>query len=95
LHNSDLNFLSVLDGNCRAVASALLPGTPKGLTLPLISPLPLQAAWTLVGGGQKKMNETMRDTASLIPEGVDWIHDAVAEFKPEENLIVTQSGDKV
>jgi hypothetical protein len=54
-----------------------------------------QPLWTLVGGGQKTMAQSMRDMGSLIPTGADWIRDAAASFKPESNTVVTQKGQEV
>ncbi|WP_010498475.1 NAD(P)/FAD-dependent oxidoreductase [Paenibacillus elgii] len=54
-----------------------------------------QPLWTLVGAGAAKKEETERDMASLIPEGVDWIQEAVASFAPEDNRLLTQPGRAV
>lgn len=54
-----------------------------------------QPAWTLVGGGEYRKEDTERSEASLIPPGVTWIPDAVTEFLPEENAVLTRGGRKV
>lgn len=54
-----------------------------------------QPLWTLVGAGAAKREESEREMASLIPEGVEWIRDAVTGFQPEQNTILTQTGAKV
>lgn len=54
-----------------------------------------QPLWTLVGGGASKKEATERDQASLIPEGVDWLQDAVTLFNPEENYLMTEQGKMV
>jgi sulfide:quinone oxidoreductase len=54
-----------------------------------------QPLWTLVGGGVFSKGVTERDEATLIPQGVTWIRDAVTEFSPEDNTILTQGGKKV
>ncbi|WP_270571908.1 NAD(P)/FAD-dependent oxidoreductase [Bacillus glycinifermentans] len=51
-----------------------------------------QPLWTLVGGGAAKKEESERDLASLIPAGVDLIGDAVTEFRPEQNTLLTKQG---
>ncbi|MCY8614636.1 FAD/NAD(P)-binding oxidoreductase [Bacillus haynesii] len=51
-----------------------------------------QPLWTLVGGGAAKKEETERDLASLIPAGVDLIADAVTEFRPNQNTLLTKQG---
>lgn len=51
-----------------------------------------QPLWTLVGGGAPKKEESERDLASLIPAGVDLIGDAVTEFRPNQNTLLTKQG---
>ncbi|MEJ8545018.1 NAD(P)/FAD-dependent oxidoreductase [Brevibacillus borstelensis] len=51
-----------------------------------------QPLWTLVGGGAAKKEESERELASLIPRGVDWIRDAVTEFQPQQNTLLTKQG---
>ncbi|WMW46031.1 FAD/NAD(P)-binding oxidoreductase [Bacillus paralicheniformis] len=51
-----------------------------------------QPLWTLVGGGAAKKEESERELASLIPAGVDLIGDAVTEFRPNQNTLLTKQG---
>lgn len=52
-----------------------------------------QPLWTLVGGGVFPKEETERNEADYIPDGVDWVQDFVTSFQPEENQITLKSGD--
>ncbi|MCI0182085.1 NAD(P)/FAD-dependent oxidoreductase [Sulfoacidibacillus ferrooxidans] len=54
-----------------------------------------QPLWTLVGGGAAQKQATERDEASVIPDGVKWMQDAVTEFTPDANYLTTKSGTKV
>lgn len=54
-----------------------------------------QPLWTLVGGGEVSKESTGRDEKSLIPPGAKWIQDAVTEFRPEENTLITREGRQV
>ncbi|HHP7239216.1 NAD(P)/FAD-dependent oxidoreductase [Longibacter sp.] len=54
-----------------------------------------QPLWTLVGGGVFPKEESERDEADFIPDGADWIQDAVAELHPEENRVTLKSGESV
>lgn len=54
-----------------------------------------QPLWTLVGGGLARKETTERSEASVIPRGVTWIRDAVAEFVPDQNLIRTRDGKSI
>lgn len=53
-----------------------------------------QPIWTLVGGGIVPKEISERREADVIPQGVDWVHDAVTSFQPEHNSLVTQTGQK-
>lgn len=52
-----------------------------------------QPAWTLVGGGDSKMEDTVRSMTDVIPEGVKFINEAVQSFYPDDNKIQTASSD--
>lgn len=54
-----------------------------------------QPLWTLVGGGAAKKEDSERDMSSLIPEGVEWMQDAVTSFQPEQYQLQTQAGTTV
>lgn len=54
-----------------------------------------QPLWTLVGGGEAKRESTERSEATLIPRGAKWLQDAVTEFLPEENRVITRDGRRV
>ncbi|MGG1658371.1 FAD-dependent oxidoreductase [Brevibacillus sp. NRS-1366] len=54
-----------------------------------------QPLWTLVGAGVVSKEVTERQEASVIPKGAIWVQDAVTEFQPVENAVMTASGDKL
>lgn len=54
-----------------------------------------QPLWTLVGGGAATKESTERDEADYIPKGVTWIKDKAIEFYPNENYLLTLSGQQV
>ena len=51
-----------------------------------------QPLWTLVGAGVFPKQASERDEADFIPKGATWVRDAVAEFRPDENLVTTRGG---
>ncbi|WP_449354381.1 hypothetical protein ACUL41_14575 [Virgibacillus natechei] len=51
-----------------------------------------QPLWTLVGVGTAKFEDTHRKQSTLIPGGVNWFKEAVEEFCPEENAVITDKG---
>ena len=54
-----------------------------------------QPGWTMVGGGIFDRASTARPMRSVMPAGVQWIKQAVAEFAPEQNEVVLTNGDRV
>ncbi|XP_006778040.1 PREDICTED: sulfide:quinone oxidoreductase, mitochondrial isoform X1 [Myotis davidii] len=54
-----------------------------------------QPIWTLVGAGAKQLSSSGRPTASVIPSGVEWIKDRVAELSPDKNCIRTDTGKEI
>ncbi|MBO0903389.1 bifunctional protein tyrosine phosphatase family protein/NAD(P)/FAD-dependent oxidoreductase [Jiella sonneratiae] len=74
-------------------AAASLAARADGLDIAIVDPADIhyyQPGWTLVGGGVFKPEETRRDMASLIPEGVKWIRAAVAAFEPDANAVILE-----
>ncbi|MDT8363802.1 MAG: TIGR01244 family sulfur transferase [Nitrosomonas sp.] len=51
-----------------------------------------QPAWTLVGGGAFDQADTVRDMASVIPKGAQWIQADATGFIPENNLVQLADG---
>jgi sulfide:quinone oxidoreductase len=54
-----------------------------------------QPLWTLVGGGVFAKEVTESDEVMLIPQEATWIQEAVTEFSPEDNSVLTRGGKKV
>jgi sulfide:quinone oxidoreductase len=54
-----------------------------------------QPLWTLVGGGEMPKEVTERQEAAFIPDRATWIREAVTEFQPEENAVMTAAGTRV
>lgn len=51
-----------------------------------------QPLWTLVGAGVFPKELSEREESAFIPQGAHWIRDCIAEFRPEGNSVVTESG---
>ncbi|WEE77648.1 NAD(P)/FAD-dependent oxidoreductase [Comamonas testosteroni] len=51
-----------------------------------------QPGFTLVAAGIKSVNYPVSSTAEYVPAGVDLVQERVAEFDPEGNRVVTESG---
>jgi len=51
-----------------------------------------QPMWTLVGGGAKRLEQSVRPMSSLLPSSATWLRDSVAAFHPDTNQVVTEGG---
>jgi sulfide:quinone oxidoreductase len=85
-------------GNAGISVAARLRREAKDLDVAIVEPSAVhyyQPLWTLVGGGVFPKERTRHDEASVIPEGVTWIRDAVEELCPQENGLLTTRGVRV
>ncbi len=51
-----------------------------------------QPMWTLVGAGEARAEDTVRDEATLIPRGVKWIQDFAEDVDPVRKEVRTRGG---
>ena len=85
-------------GTAGITVAARLRRMMKGMDVAIIEPSDThyyQPLWTLVGGGVFPKETTAHHEASVIPPGATWIQDAVTEFHPEENSLLTAQHKKV
>ncbi len=85
--------LIVGGGTGGVTVAARLRHADPALEVTLVSPCPnhwYQPLWTLVGGGLATLEETRKRMEEVLPEGVTWIQDEVAELRPAENAVVTR-----
>lgn len=78
-----------------SVAARLMRGWARRPQVTVIDPAQkhyYQPLWTLVGAGLAKKEATERSEASVIPRGVNWIQDAVAEIQPARKSLRTRDG---
>jgi sulfide:quinone oxidoreductase len=80
-----------------SVAAQLLHKNTK-LDIAIVEPSEkhyFQPGWTLVGGGVFDINKTVRNEADYIPPQAKWIKDGADRFEPENNLVITKSGQQI
>ncbi|WP_257459379.1 NAD(P)/FAD-dependent oxidoreductase [Archangium lipolyticum] len=54
-----------------------------------------QPLWTLVGAGEARVEDTIRDEAHYIPKGVTWIRDWAEEVDPIARVVSTRGGKRI
>lgn len=54
-----------------------------------------QPMFTLVGAGIKKLKDTHRPMASVLPQDAEWIKDSVQQIEPQGNYVMTQNGIRI
>lgn len=97
---TDYKVIIVGGGSAGITAAARLLRESRALRgkIAIIDPATkhyFQPLWTLAGGGAVQKDVTEREQSSLIPDGVVWVREAVEEFFPDEQFIVTDSGNKL
>jgi len=91
------NVIVVGGGTAGIMVSSQLKRKNSKVSIALFDPADkhyYQPAWTLVGADAYKFEDTERNEADLIPDGVDWKKEFVASFEPTKNSIKTKSGDE-
>ena len=54
-----------------------------------------QPLWTLVGGGEKTVQDSARPMSSVMPKDATWIKAKVEQFDPAQNIVYTSDNRKV
>lgn len=94
----DSDVLIVGGGSAGISVAARLRRIAPELSVSIVEPSRrhyYQPLWTLVGAGVLPKERTARDEASVVPRGVQWIHQAAAEFEPEKDQVVTADGHRL
>lgn len=82
-------------GTAGLTVASQLADRIDGRHLGIVEPSPThyyQPLWTLVGGGIFPREDSARDEAGLIPDGVTWIRDAASRIDPEQRSVTTATG---
>lgn len=54
-----------------------------------------QPMFTMIGGGMKKVSESLRPMRSVLPKHVKWICDSATEINPITNVVTTNTGQTI
>jgi sulfide:quinone oxidoreductase len=91
-------ILIIGGGNAGISVAAQLLHKKANLDIAILEPSEkhcYQPGWTLVGGGVFDFDITIRNEDALIPDKAYWIKDSAERFEPENNLVITKSGNKI
>ena len=89
---SHYEILIIGGGTGGLTVASQLAARIGGGAMAVIEPSPThyyQPLWTLVGGGIFPKEESARDEADFIPEGVTWIQEAATSIDPEHRTVHT------
>lgn len=85
-------------GTAGITVAARLLRVLRGVEVAIVEPAErhfYQPLWTLAGGGVVDRRASERAEASVIPRGAVWVREAAVELRPEESLVVTDSGRRL
>jgi sulfide:quinone oxidoreductase len=91
---TNFDILIIGGGTGGIMTAAQLLRKDKNLSVAIIEPSEkhyYQPAWTLVGADAYDFDEIVRDEASVIPKGTEWIKDFAETFDPENNAVTTRN----
>ncbi|XP_014097758.2 sulfide:quinone oxidoreductase, mitochondrial [Bactrocera oleae] len=54
-----------------------------------------QPMFTLIGGGMKRLEQSYKPMAEVLPKNVNWIKSAAVEFDPKNNTVKTANGTNI
>ncbi len=93
------NQIVVVGGGTGGImVAAQLKRAKSNLDIVIIDPTDTHAyqpANTLVGAGLMDYQDTIKAEKKLIPSGVSWIKEKVADINPDSNEVILGNGDKV
>jgi len=95
-NNSSFQILIIGGGAAGITVAAQLKEKNSNLKMAIIEPSEnhyYQPAWTLVGGGEYLLEDTVKHQQNLIPYGVTWIKDYAENIDPDHNQVTTKTGN--
>ena len=91
-------ILIIGGGNAGISLSTQLLKKDDSLDIAIVEPSDkhyYQPAWTLVGGGEFDIHDTIREESSVMPQGVQWIKEYCESFQPESNQVTLKNGQQI
>ncbi len=96
--NKKHQIVIVGGGTGGVMVAAQLKRAKSSLDIAIIDPTDTHAyqpAYTLVGAGLMDYKDTIKPEKKLIPSGVKWIKEKVADIQPENNTVILENKESV
>lgn len=93
MSNQHYHVLIIGAGTAGMMTAVQLLKARKSLRVGILEPSEkhyYQPAWTLVGAGDYKFENTVRQQSDFMPKGAEWIKDRATELEPTENKVQTE-----
>lgn len=90
------SILIIGGGTAGIMVAARMLKKKRDIDITIIEPAEYhyyQPAWTLVGAGTYNFEKTRKPMGDVIPKGVKWVKEYAQTFLPEENKVITKTGD--
>lgn len=97
-NNTSFQIVIIGGGAAGITVASQLKKKNANLKIAIIEPSEnhyYQPAWTLVGGGEYALEDTVKHEGNLIPQGVTWIKDYADDIQPEANQVTTKTGTEI
>jgi len=98
-HDTQKHQVLILGGGTAGITvAAQLHRKDKRLDIAILEPSEkhyYQPAWTLVGAGAYKLEDTEKDEKDYIPKNTTWIKSYADQIDADHNMVVTREGLKI
>lgn len=54
-----------------------------------------QPMFTLIGGGMKRLEQSYKPMASVLPKDMKWLQEKAKQFDPKNNIVITSGGNNI
>ena len=88
----------IVGGGTGGIMTAARLVKEKDMKVTLIEPAEYhyyQPAWTLVGANTYDFEDTKKKMSEVMPSGVNWVKEYADKLDPDNNLVITKSGQEI
>ncbi|UKN01214.1 NAD(P)/FAD-dependent oxidoreductase [Paracrocinitomix mangrovi] len=88
----------IVGGGTGGIMTAAKLVKEKDMAVTVIEPAEYhyyQPAWTLVGANTYNFEDTKKKMSEVMPAGVNWVKDYAEKLDPDNNKLITRSGEEI